>query len=83
VPSVKVTADFGAQIRIEASSQPQRKEKAMKKPVQPKTNDGTCIETHVNRLSKKVRRLMVGVSLAAVTLLTVHGGIGIQSALAR
>lgn len=80
VTSVDVAAEFRANFKSDVPSKPQLKEKAMKKTAAQKTYDAPRTRNYPN-LSERLRRLLVGTSLAAAASLTVHGEVGNQPAL--
>jgi len=80
VTSVDAAADFRASFKSEVASEPQLKEKAMKKTATNKPQDAIRSK-NVNNLSNQARQFIAGVSIAAAASLAVHGEVGNQPAL--
>lgn len=80
VTSVDAAADFRASFRSEVASEPQLKEKAMKKAATNKPQDAIRSKNAIS-LRNKARRIIAGISIAAAASLTVHGEVGNQPAL--
>ena len=79
VTSVDAAADFRASFKSEVASEPQLKEKAMKKTATNKPQD--AIRSKNANLSNQTRRFIAGVSIAVAASLAVHGEVGNQPAL--